>query len=332
MSKPEVVAVILLAGATLYAVFGGADFGAGIVSLLSRRDGELGARARNRVERSIGPVWEANHVWLIFCIVVLWTAFPTAFGPLMKTLYFPIAMAAVGIVLRGSGFAFGHTFAGAARERSELVFAGASLITPFFMGCVVGAVAAGAVPASGAGEPFSSWLAPLPLLIGVLFVATSAYLASVFLTADARRSGEAELVDYFRRRAIGTAVVAGSLAVLGIIALRADARFVYDGLTGDAVPLLIASILLGGAALVGLIRNVSRGVRPLAVGAVVAVIAGWGVAQHPYIFPTSLTIDQAAGAEPTLNAVIIVFVVALAIVGPSLLFLYRLTQKELLEL
>jgi cytochrome d ubiquinol oxidase subunit II len=332
MSKPEVVAVILLAGATLYAVFAGADFGAGIVSLLSRRDGELGARARGRIERSIGPVWEANHVWLIFSIVVLWTAFPRAFGPLMETLYVPITLAAVGIVLRGSGFAFGHTFAGAARERAELIFAGASLITPFFMGCVVGAVAAGAVPASGAGEPFSSWLAPLPLTIGVLFVATSAYLAAVFLTADARRDGEGELVEYFRRRAIGIAVVAGLLAVLGIIALRGDARFVYDGLTGDALPLLIASILLGAGALVALIRNVRRGARPLAAGAVVAVIAGWGAAQHPFMLPTSLTIDQAAGAEPTLNAVIIVFILALAIVGPSLLFLYRLTQQQLLEL
>jgi cytochrome d ubiquinol oxidase subunit II len=200
------------------------------------------------------------------------------------------------------------------------------------MGCVVGAVAAGAVPASGAGEPVSSWLAPLPLTIGVLFVATSAYLAAVFLTADARRDGEGELVEYFRRRAIGIAVVAGLLAVLGIIALRGDARFVYDGLTGDALPLLIASILLGAGALVALIRNVRRGARPLAAGAVVAVIAGWGAAQHPFMLPTSLTIDQAAGAEPTLNAVIIVFILALAIVGPSLLFLYRLTQQQLLEL
>ncbi len=331
MSKPEAVAAILLAGATLYAVFGGADFGAGIISLISRRDGAIGARARVRLERSIGPVWEANHVWLIFCLVVLWTGFPRAFGPLMETLYVPLALAAIGIVLRGSGFAFGHTFDGDARERAELVFAVSSLITPFFMGCVVGAVAAGAVPASGAGEPFSSWLAPLPLLIGLLFVLSSAYLAAVFLIDDARRAGEPELVAYFRRRALVIGVVAGAVAVAGLVALRADARFVYDGLVGDGLPLLLASLILGGLVLVGLIRGAHRLIRPLAVGAVVAVIWGWGVAQHPYLLPTSLTIEGAAGAEPTLTAVIIVFVCALLIVGPSLAFLYRLSQAQLLE-
>jgi len=331
MSKSEAVAAILLAGATLYAVFGGADFGAGIISLISRRDGAIGARARARLERSIGPVWEANHVWLIFCLVVLWTGFPRAFGPLMETLYVPLALAAVGIVLRGSGFAFGHTFSGDARDRAELVFAVSSLITPFFMGCVVGAVAAGAVPASGAGEPFSSWLAPLPLLIGLLFVLSSAYLAGVFLIDDARRAGEAELVSYFRRRAIVIGVVAGAAAVAGLVALRADARFVYDGLVGEGLPLMLASLILGGLVLVGLIRGSHRLIRPLAVGAVVAVIWGWGVAQHPYLLPTSLTIEGAAGAEPTLTAVIIVFVCALLIVGPSLAFLYRLSQARLLE-
>ena len=331
MSKPEAVAVILAAGATLYAVFGGADFGAGILSLLSRRDGERGARARERIEHSLGPVWEANHVWLVFCLVVLWTGFPKAFGPLMETLYVPLALAAVGIVLRGSGFAFGHTFAGAAHERAEKVFAAASLMTPFFLGCVVGAVAAGGVPASGPGEPFSSWLAPLPILVGVLFVVSSAYIAAVFLTDDSRRAGETENVEYFRRRAIGVAAVAGALSVAGLFVLRADARFIFDGLTTSGLPLLIASFLLGGAALVLLVRGTRRGLRPLAVGAVVALIAGWAVAQHPYLLPESLTIEQAAGVDSTLTAVIITFFFALAIVGPALVFLYWLSQQQALE-
>jgi cytochrome d ubiquinol oxidase subunit II len=331
MSKPEVVAVILWAGATLYAIFGGADFGAGVWSLLSRRDGGAGARARARIERSLGPVWEANHVWLIFCLVVLWTGFPRAFGPLMETLYVPLALAALGIVLRGSGFAFGHTFTGATKERSEWVFAVSSLITPFFMGCVVGAVAAGEVPASGAGEPFSSWLAPLPIVIGALFVASGAYIAAIFLVDDARRAGQTEMVEYFRRRALGAGIAAGGLAVLGLFALRADARYVFDGLVDEGLPLVIASLLLGALVLGALVRGVHRGVRPLAVGAVVTVIWGWGIAQNPYLFPTSLTIDQGAGASQTLLAVIIVFVIALAIVGPSLFFLYRLSQRQLLE-
>ena len=331
MSKPEAVAAILWAGATLYAVFGGADFGAGAWSLLSRRDGELGERARGRIERSLGPVWEANHVWLIFCLVVLWTGFPNAFGPLMETLYVPLAAAAVGIVLRGSGFAFGHTFGGAGKRRAEKVFAASSVITPFFMGCVVGAIASGEVPASGAGEPFSSWLAPLPILVGALFVVSGAYIAAVFLTDDARRAGEQELAEYFRRRAIAAAVLAGGLAAGGLVVLRADARFIYDGLLGEGLPLLIASGVLGLLALWALVRGVRRGVRPLAVGAVVAVIWGWAVAQHPYLFPESLTINDGAAVDDTLTAVIITFAFAVAIVGPALLFLYRLSQKQVLE-
>ncbi|MGB2850121.1 MAG: cytochrome d ubiquinol oxidase subunit II [Solirubrobacterales bacterium] len=331
MSKPEVAAAILWLGATLYAVFGGADFGAGILSLFSRRDAEVGARARRRIQHSLGPVWEANHVWLIFCLVVLWTAFPKAFGPLMETLYVPLTLALIGIILRGSGFAFGHTFSGAGRERAEEVFAASSLMTPFFMGCVVGAIADGAVPASGPGEPFSSWLAPLPLLVGALFVTSSAYIAAVFLTDDAGRAGETELVDYFRRKAIGVAIVAGALALVGLVVLRAEARFVFDGLVGEALPLMIASLLLGGLALVGLLRGAPRGLRPLAVGAVVAVIWGWAIAQHPYLFPTSLTIDAGAGAGAALSAVIIVFGAALLTVIPSLAFLYWLSQRQLLE-
>lgn len=331
MSKPEAVAAILWAGATLYAVFGGADFGAGVWSLLSFRSGESGVRARERIERSLGPVWEANHVWLIFCLVVLWTGFPKAFGPLMETLYVPLTLAAIGIVLRGSGFAFGHTFSDRGKLRSEKVFAVSSLITPFFMGCVVGAIASGEVPATGAGEPFSSWLAPLPLLIGVLFVVSGAYIAAVFLTDDARRAGEEANVEYFRRRAIGAAVVAGALAVAGLFVLRAEARFVFDGLTSDGLPLLIGSGVLGGLALLGLIRGVRRGIRPLAVGAVVAVIWGWAIAQHPYLFPESLTIEQGAAVGATLTAVIITFGFALAIVGPALVFLYWLSQQQALE-
>ncbi len=332
MSKPEVVAVILAAGLTLYAVFGGADFGAGMWSLLSRREGKRGERARARIEHSLGPVWEANHVWLIFCLVVLWTGFPKAFGPLMETLYVPLALAAVGIVLRGSGFAFGHTFAGAAKARSETVFAASSVVTPFFLGCVVGAVAAGEVPASGGGEPFSSWLAVLPITIGVLFVVSSAYIAAVFLTDDARRAGQDDLRDYFRRRAIGAAVVAGVFSVIGLVVLRADARSIFDGLAAEGLPLVIASLLLGGTALTMLAAGRGRGIRPVAVGAVVAVVAGWAVAQNPFLLPGSLTIEQAAGAGATLTAVIITFGFAVAIVGPSLFFLYWLSQQQALDL
>src|SRR5204863_4748500 len=178
---------------TLYAVFGGADFGAGMWDLLAGRS-ERGERARALIDRSIAPVWEANHVWLIFVLVVLWTAFPTAFSAVMTTLYIPLAIAVLGIVLRGSGFAFRHALPGSIRDPATRVFGISSLLTPFFMGTVVGAIASGEVPAAGHGNPTASWTGALPLVTGVLFVATCAYGAAVFLVRDAEASGDHDLV------------------------------------------------------------------------------------------------------------------------------------------
>jgi len=331
MSKADVVFAILCAAATLYATFGGADFGAGVWQLLAGREApERRERIDTRIAHSLGPVWEANHVWLIFALVVLWTGFPDAFAPIMQTLYLPLALAAVGIVLRGSGFAFGHVFSEVAGRRANDVFAASSLITPFFMGCVVGAIAGGDVEAGGSGSALG-WIGPLPLLVGVLFVASCTYVAAVFLLDDCRRAGDAELEPYFKRRAVGAAIVAGVLAVAGLIVLRIEARAVFDGLLGEGLPLLTASACFGGATLLGLVRGWSRALRPLAIGAFVTVIAGYAVAQYPYLLPETLTIDDAAGVEPTLTALIVVFFVFLAVVGPSLALLFRLAQKQVLE-
>jgi len=330
MSKPEAAAVILWIGATLYAVFGGADFGAGVWDLLAGKS-ERGVRARARIDRSIAPVWEANHVWLVFILVVLWTAFPSAFFAVMTTLYIPIAIAAVGIVLRGSGFAFRHAIETRLTDPATKAFAVSSLLTPFFMGVVVGAVASGQVPADGEGDPTGSWIGFLPLVTGALFVAGGAYLAAVFLTHDATAGGEEEMAEYFRRRALGAATLAGAVAVIGIFALREEAKFVYDGLVGPGLPLVILSGVCGLGALLLLARGSIAGVRPLAVGAFVTVIWGWFVAQHPYLLPTSLTIDEAAGASATLTVVIVVFGIAAITVLPSLGLLYVLSQRALLD-
>jgi cytochrome d ubiquinol oxidase subunit II len=327
MSKADAAAAILWTGATLYALFGGADFGGGLWDLVAG-DARKGERPRARIQASITPVWEANHVWLIFILVVLWTAFPEAFGAIMTTLYVPLALAALGIVLRGAGFAFRKSVDSLqARRALGASFALSSVMTPFFMGTVVGAIASGEVPAEGNGDAFSSWIGFLPLVTGALFVATGAYLAAVFLISDSRRTGDAEMEDYFARRALIAAVVAGSLAVVGIFALRADARFVYDGLTSDALPLVILSGLCGLAALVMLARGARRGLRPLAALAVVAVIWGWGVAQFPYLLPTSLKISEAAAPDPTLVSVLVVFGVAAVLILPSLGLLYVLSQR-----
>jgi cytochrome d ubiquinol oxidase subunit II len=330
MTRADLAAAILWVGATLYALFGGADFGAGLWDLIAG-DAETGERPRALIQRSLTPVWEANHVWLIFILVVLWTAFPEAFGAIMSTLYVPIALAAMGIVLRGAGFAFRKSVRRLEYRRAlGAAFALSSVLTPFFMGAVVGAIAAGNVPAGGDGSAFSSWLAPLPLLTGALFVASGAYLAAVFLVADAHRAGDLEMEGYFAARALAAGLVAGVVAAAGIVALHAEAHYVYERLVVEGLPLVIVSVLCGFGVLALLLGRGRRGLRPLAAGAVVAVIWGWGVAQFPYLLPTSLRIDQAAAPDPTLDAVLIVFVIAAIVVLPSLGLLYWLSQRELL--
>jgi cytochrome d ubiquinol oxidase subunit II len=331
MTRADLCAVILWTGATLYAVFGGADFGAGFWDLIAG-NAERGKRPRTLIERSLTPVWEANHVWLIFILVVLWTAFPEAFAAVMSTLYVPLTLAAFGIVLRGAGFAFRESIRSLGAQRIlGATFALSSVLTPFFMGTVVGAIADGNVPAAGDGAAFSSWLAPLPLFTGALFVASGAYLAAIFLVADARRTGEADLESYFARRALATALGAGAFALAGLFVLHADSNYIYDRLTDQALPLVVVSALCGLGVLIMLLRGARRGLRPLAVGAVVAVIWGWGVAQFPYLLPTSLTITESAAPPETLAAVIVVFLVAAVLVLPALGLLYWLSQKELLS-
>jgi cytochrome d ubiquinol oxidase subunit II len=332
MSSANAVAAALWIGATIYAVFAGADFGAGLWSLLAG-DSERGRRPRELIDWAIGPVWEANHVWLIFVLVVLWTGFSTAFEAIFSTLFIPLTLAALGIVLRGAGFAFQHTARRAAgRALAVTLFGLASVLTPFFMGTVVGAVAGGRVPVGNAtGNDVTSWLNPLSVMIGCLFVATGAYLAAVFLVSDARRAGAPDLQRYFADRALIAAIVAGAFAAASLVALHSDADYVFHRLTTDALPLVILSLACGLGVLVLLYRGAERGARPLAAGAVAAVIWGWAVAQYPYLLPQRLTISDAAAPSSTLTSLLIVSVIAVVVVLPSLGLLFTLVQRNLVE-
>ena len=332
MSSATAVGVVLGFAATMYAVFGGADFGAGLWSVLAGR-GDRARRSRELIDWAIGPVWEANHVWLIFGIVVLWTGFPSAFEAIFSTLFIPLSLAALGIVLRGSGFAFQHTLRRArGRALAVALFGVASILTPFFMGTAVGAVVGGRVPVGNAtGSAVTSWLNPLSLVIGALFVATGAYLSAVFLVSDARRAGAPDLERYFGNRALVSALVAGGLAAVGLVALQRDAQYVFDRLKTDALPLVILSVICGIAVLVLLRRSAARGARALAIGAVAFVIWGWAIAQYPYLLPEKLTISEAAAPSATLTSVLVVFGIAVLLVLPAIALLFTLAQRSLVE-
>ncbi|HEV8089015.1 MAG TPA: cytochrome d ubiquinol oxidase subunit II [Actinomycetota bacterium] len=324
-------AVVLFVGIMAYAVFGGADFGAGFWDLIAG-GAERGARPRAVIEHAIGPVWEANHVWLIFTWVVLWTCFPEAYASITLTVFVPLTIAAFGIVLRGSGFAFRKTVTKTSSKRNfGAAFASSSVIVPYCMGAVVGAIASGRIPAGGvAGDPWSSWVNPTSILGGVMAVVMVAYLASVYLTWDGHRLGDDEMAEYFRKRAIIAAVVAGVFAFAGIFVLHHDAPFLYSGLTSRGLPAVIVSALCGLGSLVLLMRHAARWARVLAAGAVATIVLGWGMAQWDYVLPQSLTVAQAAAPSGTITAVLIATAIAVIVLGPSFALLYTLDQRSLL--
>lgn len=324
----DVPLLFALGGLTLYVVLGGADFGAGFWQLIAGR-GERGARIRQHAHESMAPVWEANHVWLVFVLVVVWTAYPEAFASIASTLSIPLFIAALGIVFRGAAYALR---AGTSRRRElraiDTVFAISSVLTPFALGTVIGAIASGQVPVgNAAGDPWSSWTNATSLEIGVLAVATSAYLAAVYLAADAVRRDEPGLAEAFRRRALAAGVVTGVVAAASLLVLRDDVRHLYDELvSGDGLPALIVSGVAGVATLALVARRRYEWARYSAALAVAAVVAGWALAQSPELLP-GLTVEQAAAPHDTLVAVIVAVVGGALVLFPSLALLFTLTLR-----
>jgi cytochrome d ubiquinol oxidase subunit II len=322
------VAAAMFVGVIAYALFGGADFGSGFYDLTAgsgRRAGEL----RMLVDHSIGPVWEANHVWLIYVLVIWWTGFPTAFAAATTTLFIPLMLALAGIVLRGASFAF-RKYAATFRQARLFgaIFAGSSLITPFFFGTVAGAIASGRVPAGGYGDRLGSWINPTSLVGGCLAVTTCAFLAGVFLTADADRAGIPNLTDRLRGRTLAVGIVSGLIVFAGLYPVLHDAPTLSHRLLGTALPLLVLAALAGALTLLLLYRRSYSMARVFAVAAVGAVVTGWGVGQYPWMLVDQLTINDAAGAHTTLTALLIVVALAVVIVLPPLGYLLWLTQTE----
>jgi cytochrome d ubiquinol oxidase subunit II len=326
----DIVAAVLVLVCTAYAVLAGADFGGGVWDLLAG-SAARGARPRQRISESIAPVWESNHVWLIIALVVLWTGFPVAFARIFTTLFVPLSVAALGIVLRGAGFAFRSQVQTLRWQRvSGAIFAFSSLLTPFFLGTVIGAIVTGRVHAHG--DPVTSWVNPTSLLTGALFVATSAYLAAVFLAVDSERAGDPGLRAYFTRRAVGAGAATGALAAATLAVLHAAAGREFSALTtGRALPLLVVSVLAGGAVLALLVLDRTRLIRPLAAAAVTAVIWGWAVGQYPDLLPPHLTIHAAAAPAGAQAAELVVVAIIVVLVGPSFVLLFRLAQRGALS-
>ncbi|MCX4642410.1 MULTISPECIES: cytochrome d ubiquinol oxidase subunit II [unclassified Streptomyces] len=329
----DFIAWVVVLAIAAYACAGGTDYGAGFWDLLAG-GAERGKRPRRLIDHAMAPVWEVNNVWLIFILVIMWTGFPTMFQAVFSAMWLPLALAAVGLVLRGAGFALRKPTRRLAQQRIYgAVFAISSLLTPFFLGAVLGGIASGRVEV-GTTASADAWANGTSVLVGLLAIAATAFLGAVFLCSDALRFGADDLVDYFRLRALIAFAAVVVLALIGLPVTHDDARYVWDGLTGGPGLLLIILAAVCGLATVLLVwRRSYDWSRYTSVASVALVVGAWGFAQRPYVLPTSLTVAEAAGADHTLRWLMIVTAIAILLVGPALVLLYRLdTMGELEEL
>jgi cytochrome bd ubiquinol oxidase subunit II len=324
----EAPLVVVLVGVVAYTVLAGADFGAGFWQLTPGR-GEREQAVRDYARHAITPVWEANHVWLILVLTVSWTCYPSAFAAIASTLAAPLTIAAIGIVLRAVGYVLrGQIDTLRGRRPVERLFAVSSILVPFTLGAAVGGIASGRVPAGNArGDMITSWLNPTSIAIGAVAVATTAYISSVWLTADAMRDAEPDLVDAFRTRALWSAVVTGAIAFASLIVVRSDAERLWHGLTRWPGGASVVVSALAGAGALGLVaRRRFEAARVVSVVAVAAIIVGWALAQRPEILP-DLTIAHAAASRATIVATLIGLAVGCLILIPSLGILFRMVLR-----
>lgn len=327
----DVVAWALVIVIAAYACAGGTDYGAGLWDLLVG-GADRGRRPMRLIDEAMAPVWEVNNVWLIFVLVIMWTGFPTMFQAVFSAMWLPLALAAVGLVLRGAGFALRKPTRRLAQQRVYgAMFAVSSLVTPFFLGAVLGGIASGRVKV-GTTASADAWANGTSVLVGLLAIAATAFLGAVFLCNDAPRFGADDLVDYFRRRALAAFAAVVVLALIGLPVTHDDARYVWDGLTRGPGLLLIVLAAVAGLVTVLLLWRRSFGwSRYTAVASVALTVGAWGFAQRPYLLPTSLTVAEAAGSSHTLRWLVIVTVIAVVLVGPALVLLYRLDTMGVLE-
>jgi len=325
---PEtVIAAVMVIALTAYAVLGGADFGGGVWDLLAR--GPRAGAQRRAIARAMGPVWEANHVWLIFALVLLFTAFPRAFSALSIALFVPFHLVLAGIVLRGAAFVFrapGAQAAGPGRAWTS-VFGAASTITPFLLGTTLAAVSSGGVRVSEDAvrvDPLQTWFSPFSLLVGALTVALCAYLAAVYLAVET--SGE--LQEDFRRRALAAGAAVALLAAILLPLAPHTAPHLWGLLSERGRPLVLAGALLAALSAWLVWRRLFRLARLAAVAEVVVLLWGWALGQWPYLIYPDVTVFNAAASDPTLRFMLRAIPVGLLILLPSLWLLFAVFKGD----
>jgi cytochrome d ubiquinol oxidase subunit II len=336
VTSAQLILGVLWVAVTLYAVLAGADFGGGVLDLVSR--GPRTARQREAISKAMGPVWEANHVWLIFFITGLFSAFPQAFAVLSVALYLPATLALAGIVLRGAAFAFRSHVEGAdiARSRLGLLFGVASAITPALFGAAAGGLACETIHARG-GQVHTNgllaiWLGPFQIVCAALALAVCAMLAASFLCVEMQRAEERALTEDFRRRALQAAVVAGGLSLLALILASSQAPRLYDRLTGHALVPVLLGVVAGSGATIALFTRRYRTARGLTAAAVTAVVWGWGFAQYPRLAGPDVTLRSAAASPAELQALLIGGGAGIALLLPALWLLYSTFRKQPVEI
>jgi cytochrome bd ubiquinol oxidase subunit II len=339
LGMPEIIAAIMVLALNAYVLTGGADFGGGVWDLLAtgpRRDAQ-----RALIAHQIGPIWEANHVWLIFIIVILFTAFPAAFATLSIVLHIPLTAMLIGIVLRGSSFVFRSYGVrdDASQRRWDHVFAVASTVTPVVLGMIVGAVASGAVGEAaialpsrasgaidGARPTFAAifvapWLSPFTLVMGALALTMFAFLAAAYLTLAA---GDRELREDFRRRGLAAAAGMFGAAFGGLVIAQFGPAHVVDSLLARSALVFQAATALAALTAIWALWTRRWAVARIAAAAQVSLILwGWVIVQYPFIIPPSLTLQAAAAPRATLRLLLYAVLAGSVILLPALAYLYR---------
>jgi len=329
MTLTYAILIILWLSLIAYAVLGGADFGGGIWDFFAF--GKEAERQRRLIGQALGPVWEANHVWLIFLIVGLFTAFPSAFSILSTALFVPFTLAVIGIVLRGAAFIFRANSEAVTSKVWGRVFSTASTITPFFFGTAAAAVASGQVHVQGGRvqtDLLAGWTTPFALTIGALALSLCAVLAAVNLIIEAQHNNDAELVEVFRRRAMIAGAITLVLDTAAFILSPFQAPLLWHGLLDHALPLAIATALIGLGAATSLFLRRYRLARVLAFTTTALIFASWGLSQFPYLVPVAVTINAAASPPSTLLALLIGTSIGMALLLPSLWFLFHVFRGK----